>query len=211
MSTTIGKLPRAIAATALVAAIAGAVGAREGDASTSGTSDRELATALVVARGDALPRNWTIHEFNNDARGKCLMRSRGTVKARARDGFGSPNDGMWSVATVLKTRREARADYNMLRDAVPACLRRAVRHNPVDADAVGFARSLSFRRYGDRSAAWRLGVTYSGNAYRYDWVLVQTGRAVLVELFVLGRDRPGAVAMEQEIVRRALRRAATTT
>jgi len=204
MSTSVIRNRRtAVLAFALLAASAGVL-ATVAHTST-GRTDRQLARALVVAKGDALPSSWTIRGFHNDARGKCMVRFQSTITARVRDGFGDENSGMWSVATVLKTRAEANRYYDRVAAALPACLRVAARHAPIDADSVGVARPLSFRRYGDRSAAWRLRATYSGNRFHYDWVVVRTGRAVLVDAFVLGA--PGNVAMEQEIVRRALRRA----
>ena len=175
-------------------------------AQAAGRTDRQLARALVVAKGDALPHEWTIRGFHNDARGMCMVRAQSMTTARVRDGFGDENSGMWSVATVLKTRAEANRYYERVAAAMPACLRIAVRHSPVDADSVGVVRWLRFGRYGERSAAWRLPATYSGNPFNYDWVVVLTGRAVLVDAFVLGADRRGALTMEREAVRSALRR-----
>lgn len=197
---------QAVAVLVAVATGAAGVGVAAADALTRGGEGR-LARALVAAKQDGLPRSWTISEYNADARGRCLTPSAHNVAARARAGFGDPNSGMWSVATVLRTRADASRFYRTLRVALPGCLRRAVRHNPVDADSVARARPLTFGRHGDRSSAWRLRATYGGNAFVYDWVIVQTRRAVLVDLFVLGADRRGSVAMEQRIVRRALRRA----
>lgn len=208
-NTATSKRREAIAAALLVAAGTLAVAAAANAANLAPT-DRQLANALVAAKADGLPRSWTRPEFNDDARGKCVSRSHRAITARARAGFGDPNAGMWSVATVLKTRLEATRYYRALRLALPGCLRRAVRDNPLDADSVTAARRLSFRRYGDRSAAWRIRATYVGNRFHYDWVVVQKGRAVLVDLFVLGADQRSAVPMEEEIVRRALRRAAAS-
>ena len=176
------------------------------DQASAGRTDGQLARALVVAKGDALPSSWTIRGFHNDARGMCMVRAQSMTTARVRDGFGDENSGMWSVATVLKTRAQAHRYFERVTAAMPACLRVAVRRSPVDADSVGFARRLSFGRYGERSAAWRLRATYEGNLFNYDWIVVLTGRAVLVDAFVLGAGDRGAVAMEQEILRRALRR-----
>ncbi len=186
-----------------LAALALAVAA---GASAAASTDRQLARALIVAAGDGLPSSWTIRGFHNDARGKCLTHSRPTVTARLRDGFSDPNSGMWSAGTVLKTKSDASRYYARLVSALPRCLRATVRHHPVDANWVGAAKRLGFRAYGEQSAAWRLRASYQGNPFHYDWVVVRTGRAVLVDVFVLEADG-GRVIDEEQIVRHALRRA----
>jgi hypothetical protein len=196
---------RFVAASAAVLALAAAAGA-----ANPAPADRQLAKALLVGKNDGLPRSWVSHTRDpRHERERCLTRARGTVMARARALFGGPNSGMWSVATVLKTRTEANRYYGGLVLAIPRCLRQAARHEPIDADSIGVARCISFRRYGDRSAAWRIPAACAGNprgSFHYDWVVVRTGRAVLVDLFALGAD-PGKVAFEQAVVRRAVKRA----
>jgi hypothetical protein len=213
MSTAVISNTRwAIAAVALGAVTTGMVFANARDATPAAT-DEQLAKALVVAKGDGLPRSWTDQHNRGlkDARAKCLARPARTITARARAFFADPNSGVWSIAVVLQTRADSNRYYGSAVQAIAGCLRKAVRHRPVDADAVAAARRLSFRRYGDRSAAWRLPVTYVGNnRFNYDWVVVQSRRAVLVDLFVVQADRSGVAGMEQEILRRALRRAAGT-
>jgi hypothetical protein len=211
MSTTVISNARwAIAALALGAVTIGMVFANAG-AATPAATDKELAKALVVAKGDGLPRSWTVQHDRGlkDARAKCLARPARTITARARAFFADPNSGVWSIAVVLQTSADANRYYGSAAQAIAGCLRKAVQHRPVEADSVAATRRLSFRRYGDRSAAWRLPVTYVGNhRFNYDWVIVQSRRAVLVDLFVVLADRSGVVGMEQEVVRRALQRAA---
>jgi hypothetical protein len=210
MSTTvISKARWAIAAVALGAVTTGTVLTSAGDA-TPAPTDKQLANALVVAKGDGLPRSWTDQHNRglSDARAKCLARPARTITARARAFFADPDSGVWSIAVVQQTRADANRYYGSAVQAIAGCLRKAVRHRPVEADSVAAARRLSFRRYGDRSAAWRLPVTYAGHRFNYDWVVVQSRRAVLVDLFAVQPDRSGVVGMEQEILRRALRRAA---
>jgi hypothetical protein len=196
---------RFVAASAAVLVLAAAAGAAKPT-----PADRQLAKALLVGKNDGLPRSWVSHtRAPRNARERCLTRARGTITARARAMFGDPNSGVWSVATVLKTATEANRYYEALVPAIPRCLREAARHEPIDADSIGVARRISFRRYGDRSAAWRVPAAYAGNpkgSFRYDWVVVRTGRALLVDLFGLGAER-GNVAFEQAVVRRAMIRA----
>ncbi len=211
MSTTVISNARwAIAALALGAVTTGTVFASGRDATPPAT-DKQRATALVVAKGDGLPRSWTDQHNRlrlKDARVTCLDRPARTTTARARAFFGDPESGMWSIAIVLQTRADANRYYGSAVRAIAGCLRKAVRHRPVDADFVAPARRLSFPRYGDRSAARRLPVTYAGNRFNYDWVIVQRRRAVLVDLFVVPAGWSRLVGMEQGILRHALRRAA---
>jgi hypothetical protein len=209
--TVISNTRWAIAAVALGAVTTGVVFANAADATPAATG-KQLAKALVVTKGDGLPRSWTDQHnragWLKDARVKCLARPARTITARARAFFANPNSGMWSIAVVLQTRADANRYYRSAAQAIAGCLRKAVRHRPVEADSVAAARRLSFRRYGDRSAAWRLPVTYRRHHFSYDWVVVQSRRAVLVDLFAVQPDRSGVVGMEQEILRHALQRAA---
>src|SRR5215216_4355257 len=106
MSTTVISNARwAIAAVVLGAVTTGAVFASAGDATPAAT-DKQLANALVVAKGDGLPRSWTDQHNRdlNDARVKCLARPARTITARARAFFGDPESGVWSLAVVLQKR-----------------------------------------------------------------------------------------------------------
>jgi len=77
---------------------------------------------------------------------------------------------------------------------------------------------LEIGQFGDRARGWRL-LFRSGTRRAFDWAAVRTGRAVLVNVFLVAyfdtqwRDRTsiasgsGSIALKRAVLRKALERA----
>ena len=174
------RLTVTVALTLLVA-VAVAAGARSG-----GTPDQRVAAALVVKRSD-VPRSWGAGA--GASTGRCARRLSGvSVTGSARDSFGTPNWGAWSIAYVFKTRGQARRYHAYVARRMPGCLKRDLQSSQVAPTFFAAVRPLSLPRYGDLSAGWRLRFSYRGQGqsgvrrFRYDWAVVTSGRAVVVDI-----------------------------
>lgn len=187
-------------------------------AASSSSSDQRLATALVAARAD-VPTSWA--EFK--PRGPLLQcvatSSAGLITAQTRSVLGTPNSGVSSVATVLADRRQARRYYRAALAAIPACVRHSL--STSHPTYVWHVQPLTAGRYGLQSGAWRLRFLRGTSRGSVDWAVVDTGRAVLVDIFMMGaydahwkdisaaRGLGGSViGIEQRILTNAARRAA---
>lgn len=191
-----------------------------GVAASLPSADRQLATALVVARGD-VPGSWGTWPLG--VLPSCLTDPQGvTVTSRARAGLGTPNSGVSSFATVLKNPREADRYYRAALAETPRCARDFVATERTSH--VSEPQLLTLGRYGARSSEWRLRFRgRDGSRHAFDWAVVAVGRGVLVELFQLGiyDDRwkdisathglgGSSLGIETKILRNATRRAAAT-
>jgi hypothetical protein len=175
-------------------------------ASAANTADKQLAKKLVAARGDV---PYGMFSTGGGLRPRqCLLRTGFTITAKATaPSWGNPQSFVDSVATVLKTKGEAKAYYRTAVGAMSACLASQWRGGGKSAPSIGSARALRFPRYGDQSAAQRMkldfktGVPGGFHKYTFDWVVVRKDRAVLVDdfLFWVGwRDRGSATVADAE-------------
>jgi hypothetical protein len=207
-----------LAATALSAtALAASSTPPKAAASSANPSDLRLARKLVAAKGDVpsgmFSTNWGLRP------GRCLPRIGFTITARSTGPTwgGVPSSWVNSVATVLKTNGQAKAHYRATVGAMSACLAGQLRGGGKSAPSIGSARTLTFPRYGDQSAARRMKLDFKGNGagefhkYTLDWVAVRKRRTVLVDDFqfwVGWRNGPlTVVGAERRTVNRELTRA----
>lgn len=205
----------AAAITLTAAASAGTAPAKERKATQVRTSaDDELAWNLVMYSGDSdvFPAN-SLGHFPR----RCLTRTGFPTTARASMTFGFTREGAVSVATVFKTKAEARRYYRGAVGTMSRCLGLWWRRGS-DPPSVGPARALGFPLYGNTSAAWRLSLTfpsapepYTSTDYTNDWVMVRKRRAVLTDVFALpaGWTEFGITSfeIEEQIVSTELARA----
>jgi hypothetical protein len=167
----------------LVSAAVGAV-LVSGAAGGVAVPGQPLADALVVAKSD-VPRGWSPWQVGQDAILDCLaMSTPPTFTAQARSGMGTPNSAVLSTATVFATRSEAAAYYREALAAAPACIRAALpaRH----PSRIWAPQRLARGHYFVRSGAWRIRFTTGSYRYGIDWSLLNTGTAVLVDVFTMG-------------------------
>jgi hypothetical protein len=167
----------------LVSAVVGAVlvSAAAGGAATPG---QPLADALVVAKSD-VPRGWGLWQVGQDPILDCLaMSTPPTFTAQARFGMGTPNSSVLSIATVFATRSQAARYYRDALAATPACVRAALaaRH----PSRIWAPQPLARGHYGVRSGAWRIRFITGSFRHGFDWSLLNTGTAVLVDVFDMG-------------------------
>jgi len=179
--------------------------------------DQRLAQRLVVAPAD-VPRQWRKLYIPAHPLVQCIEGRRRLTDASARERglVGTPNSGVWSFATVFASENEATRFYASVLDWAPTCIRRMLRR-PRPA-YIAAAEVLQIGRYGDRSQGWRLRFR-SETRRAFDWAVVRTGRAVLVDVFLVAyfddrwRDRTsgasasGSIALERTVLRKALERA----
>jgi hypothetical protein len=194
-------------------------------AASAGASGQPLANALVVATGD-VPSHWGPWHVRSDPIVACVEASTTPVfTARARSALGTPNSGIASIATVFASRRQAAGFYAGAVAALPACVKSFLASRQ-STKTLGVER-LEVRRFGRRFGLWRLRyLTGSPRTSRHalDWAVVNTGTAVLVDVFEMGtyddhwndvsaaRGLGGSVAgIERQALTRAARRAAVLT
>jgi hypothetical protein len=204
--TVLGVATVAVVAGLLLVAAAGAADLSNGD--------KQLAAALVVTKGDVdygFPDGaWTAQQ--------CLASNGFAITARASSpAIGTPHTLIDSLATVLKTKAEAKRYYHAAVRKMSGCLARHWRHSS-GSPFVGPARPLGFPHHGDQSAARRLPRTYASasagdgfKSYTDDWIVIRKGRAVLADYFNywLGWTvkRLTSAQEEQLVARRQLARA----
>jgi hypothetical protein len=184
------------------------------------SSDQRLASSLVVALED-VPNLWTGSNSPAHPLVKCVEAGGPRIDTRARSSFGSPNSGVWSFAAVFAFERRATRYYRAALDLVPTCVRHFLRSEWMPHPAyIAVPERLDVGRYGDRSQGWRIRFR-SETRRAYDWIVVKTGRAVLVDVFLVAyfdarwRDRTReatggmwSITIEQTMLRNALARAA---
>lgn len=200
----------------LVAAFVAAVAALA-PASASNTG---LASRLVVAKAD-VPSHWGRFSTANDGLMHCLDDSRAPSSERAQAIFGTPNSGVWSHAAVLRTEKEAVSVYASASRRIQGCVGGFLRTRQPAAHDLGKRRKLRLGHYGESSQASRLRFWLGPTNRSLDWAIVRTGRAVLVDVFLvayfdaLGRERttragfasvPESIALERTMLRKALAR-----
>lgn len=191
-----------------------------GVAANSSTRDQRLADALVVRKADG-PAYWIEWKPRGGALFGCAFGgSAGTAESRST--VGGPNTGVDSLARVFPDRRRAHLYYGHALAAVARCVRTwlADRH----PKQIWNAQPLTVGRYGLQSGAWRLRYIDGTQRKSLDWALMDTGRAVLIDVFSIGwyGDRwqdtglggalgSSAATVERRILTRATRRAAVAT
>jgi hypothetical protein len=191
----------ALALLTLVAAVA--------TAPAPAAPDRLLADRLVARAAD-LPATWGRPTAAWHPLFGCFLRPRDAT-ARARRTAGSPNSGVWSTATVFAGEAAAERYRRDVAGPLGPCIRRFFgRLHPVGEAGPS---PLAFGRFGDRSAAWRIRFWTAETRRSIDIVTVRIGRAVLVEVYLVGyyderwRDTAGTLRIERRALRRALARA----
>jgi TolB protein len=190
-------------------------------------TDSQLAKRLVVAY-----RDQSLAQYGNPvpgavpaARWQCLAQSGFSLTARASSFFGGPHTGLSSVASVLKTKADARRYYRVAVRTISGCERQMLQDgcSQPPGCAVGSPHALAFPPVGDQSVGGRIPIAYAGapdasgfELYNNDWVVVRKGRAVLADDFFAWEGWPsqaGAPAVpslnkeERHIVRREFVRA----
>ena len=188
-----------------------------GAVASSSTPDQRLADALVVRKAEG-PTYWIDWKPRGGALFGCAGRAPAAT-ASSRSAVGGPNTGVDSLARVFPDRRQAHLYYRHALATVARCVRSwvAARH----PNRIWDAQPLSLGRYGRQSVAWRLRFI-NDSRKSLDWAVVDTGRAVLVDVFSiawydarwrdtgLGGALGGpAVAIERRMLTNAIHRAAT--
>src|SRR5262245_9792352 len=124
------------------------------------STDKRLARALVVRKSDQ-PIGFLIGLQSRYE--TCGAPIGFAITARASSPlYYTPHSGTESFAVVLRTKAEAKRYYGHVLKMMPSCVASVLRDTDGDAPpSIGQALALTFPRYGDQSAAWRLPVAYA--------------------------------------------------
>jgi hypothetical protein len=190
-----------------------------GVAASSSTPDQRLADALVVRKADG-PAYWMDWKPKGGALFGCVANAPGTAESRS--AVGGPNTGVDSLATVFPDRRQAQLYYRHSLAAVARCVRTWLAGG--HPNQIWDAQPLTVGRYGSQSGAWRLRYIDGSQRKSLDWALVDTGKAVLIDVFSIawyddqwqdtgtgGALGGSALTVERRILTNATRRAAIAT
>jgi hypothetical protein len=176
-------------------------------AHAAGLRSDDRTARLLAARASDVPAYWGKDYVLPEA--QCVP-TPALPSALANSAFGSPHQKLVSVVTVLKTRTQADVLYTSVARRIGACLRRILKRN---VDFVSPAERFRFSGYGQRSTAARVRFSYRQNPRnREDWVVIRSGRAVLVDIAEVcclnnhWKERDGSAPLIRRVVANAFRR-----
>jgi hypothetical protein len=184
------------------------------------SSDQRLAEKLVVAKRDVPPTLWSRSANSSHPLFTCIDAGRPRARQHADSVFRSVNSAVWSFADVFALEKRATRFYRAAPALVRTCVQQFLRSGFMPQH-IGAAQRRDIGRYGDRSQGWRLRFFNSERSRRaFDWVVVRTGRAVLVDVFLVAyldarwrdrtRDATGGnwgIDLERTVLRNAVARA----
>jgi hypothetical protein len=143
-----------------------------GGASAAVSGAPERSRALVVQHID-VPDDWGSTVAN-----PCPLTQHPVVgiAARSASGWAAPGpNGIWSVAEVASSRRDAQLRFSQLRSELRACVLAHLRK--VDPGNRVFAKPLAVPPLADRRTGWTVGYT-GPDRFSVHVVLLRTGSAV---------------------------------